>query len=146
WSGRDGDPVTVSQLREIAGGYSPRLGLMLSCMLIQRLVRLGRIEEARAEATLIGLGPAGESRSHVMVGLDVPRTRECVAAGETDLMIAAGQLKQAETLIGEETRLARKEGRVARLVELALSETVVAVCTHHAQSATKHLVRAVSLA
>jgi LuxR family maltose regulon positive regulatory protein len=145
WSGRDGDPVTVSQLREIAAGYAPRLGVMLSCMLVQRLVRLGRLEEARAEATLIGLG-TGESRSAVIVGLDVPRARECIAAAEIDLLIAGGQLKQAETLIGEETRLARKEGRVARLVELALCEAAVAVCSHHAQSATKHLVRAVSLA
>ncbi|MCC2655147.1 MAG: hypothetical protein K0Q76_255 [Panacagrimonas sp.] len=143
WSGRDGDPVTVSQLREIASGYSPRLGLMLSCMLVQRLVRLGRLEEARAEATLIGLGDA---RGGVIAGVDVPRTRECVAAAELDLMIAGGQLKQAESLIAEETRLARKEGRVARLVELALSEAAVAVCSHHAQSATRHLVRAVSLA
>ena len=143
WSGRDGDPVTVSQLREIASGYSPRLGLMLSCMLVQRLVRLGRLEEARAEATLIGLGDA---RGGVIAGVDVPRTRECVAAAELDLMIAGGQLKQAETLIADETRLARKEGRVARLVELALSEAAVAVCSHHAQSATRHLVRAVSLA
>ena len=144
WSGRDGDPVSVSQLREIAGGYAPRLGLMLSCMLIQRLVRLGRLEEARAEATLIGLG-SGESRAAI-VGLDVPRTRECVAAAEIDLLIAGGQLKQAEALIAEETRLARKEGRAARLVELALCETAVAVCSHHAPTATKHLVRAVSLA
>lgn len=144
WSGREGDPVTVSQLREIASGYAPRLGVMLSCMLIQRFVRLGRVEEARAEATLIGLG--GEGRASVIAGVDVPRTRECVAAAEIDLLIAGGQLKQAESLISEETRLARKEGRVARLVELALCEMAVAVCSHHAPTATRHLVRAVSLA
>ncbi len=146
WSGRDEDGISMSHLREIASGYAPRLGRMLSCMLVQRLVRLGRLEDARAEATQIGLVTAGTERRAVIEGLDTARAREACTAAEIDLLIAGGQLKQAEILIGEETRLARKEGRVARLVELALAETAIALCSQHPQSATKHLARAVSLA
>ncbi|TDU31958.1 LuxR family maltose regulon positive regulatory protein [Panacagrimonas perspica] len=146
WSGRDDDGISIAQLREIASGYAPRMGLMLSCMLVQRLVRLGRLEDARAEATQIGLPGAGSERRAMVEGLDTARVREAWTAAEIDLLIAGGQLKQAEVLIADETRLAKKEGRIARLTELALSETAIALCSHRPQSATKHLARAVSLA
>lgn len=143
WSGRDDDAVSVAQLRELASGYPPRLGLMLSCLLVSRLVRLGRLDEAQAEGAHIGIGATGAA---AIEGLDTPRARELYTAAEIDLLIAAGQLKQAEVLIAEETRLAKKDGRIARLVELALCETAVAICSHHPQPATRHLTRAVSLA
>jgi LuxR family maltose regulon positive regulatory protein len=146
WSGREDDGISIPQLREIASGYAPRLGLMLSCMLVQRLVRLGRLEDARAEATQVGLTGAGSERRATVEGLDTARAKEAWTAAEIDLLIAGGQLKLAEALIAEETRLAKKEGRIARLTELALSETAIALCSHRPQSAVKYLARAVSLA
>lgn len=145
WNGRPDDPISVAQLREIASGYSPRLGLMLSCMLVSRLVRLGRIEEAQAEGAHIGLGQAGGGAARI-AELDSPRARELYVSAEIDLLIAIGQLRQAEPLIAEETRLAKQDGRIARLVELALCDTALAVCSHNPQPATRHLVRAVGLA
>lgn len=147
WSGRPDDRLSLAQLREIASGYPPRLGLMFSCLLVQRWLRLGRLDEAQAEAAQIGLWGSGAERlRRSLEGLDVPHTRDLFAAAEIDLLIATGQLRQAEAAIAAETRLARDEGRAARLVELALCETAIAVCTHHPQPATRHLTRAVSLA
>lgn len=147
WPGRDEGDIALAQLREIAGGYPPRLGLMLSCLLVQRLIRLGRVDEAIAEAAHIGLNiGAPERRKPVVSGLETARARDLYAAAEIDLLIATGRLKPAEILIAEETRLAKLEGRTARLVELALGETVIAICSHNPQPAARHLARAVSLA
>lgn len=145
WTGREDDAISLAQLRDIASGYPPRLGLMLSCLIVQRLLRLGRLDDALAEGAQIGLTASGTTRPSIE-GLDTARARALYGAAEIDLLIAAGQLKQAETLIAEETRCAKKEGRSARLVELALCETAIAVCSHHPQPATRHLARAVSLA
>ena len=147
WSGRDDDVISIPQLRDIAGGYAPRLSLMLSCMLIQRLLRLGRNDEAQAEAVQIGLDAAGLER-HAADGesLETSRSREWYRGAEIDLRVAAGQIKQAEVLIAEETRLAKRDGRISRLVELALTEAAIAAVSHHPQPATRHLVRAVNLA
>lgn len=147
WSGRADDPIPLAQLRDIAGSYPPRLALMLSCFLVQRLVRLGRLDDALAEAALIGLAAHGaERRGAPIEGLETARARELYAAAEIDLLVAAGQLKQAELLIAEETRVARRDGSIARLVELALAEVTVAVCSHSPQPAARHLSRAVHLA
>ena len=148
WSGRPDDPVAIAQLREIAAGYPPRLALMLSCLIVQRLVRLGRLGEALTEAAQIGLGITlnAERRLPAIEGIDNPRVRELYAAAEIELLIAAGQLRQAESLIAEETRLAKQDGRIARLVELALAETTIAICSHNPQPAARHFVRAIGLA
>ncbi|MGQ0698480.1 MAG: LuxR C-terminal-related transcriptional regulator [Panacagrimonas sp.] len=147
WSGRSDDPISIAELRETASGYPPRLALMLSCFLVQRLVRLGRLDDALAEGTQIGLTAHGaERRGSAIEGLETARARELYAAAEIDLLIAAGQLKQAETRVGEETRVAKKSGNVARLVELALNEATIAVCSQNPSPATRHLTRAVGLA
>ncbi len=160
WSGRPDDVVSVGQLREIASAYPPRLALMLSCLLIQRLVRLGRLEDALAEAVQIGLSagqtaavgggqivaPISESTRLALQGLESPHARDLYAAAEIDLLIAAGQLRQANLLIADETRIARQEGRIARLVELALAEMATANCSHNPQPAARHFVRAIGLA
>ena len=147
WSGRADDAISIAQLREIAAGYSPRLGLMLSCMLVSRLLRLGRLQDAQDEAAQIGLGRSGsESRGTMLEQLETARAREWYVAAEIDLLIATGHLKQAELLIAQETQAAKHDGRIARLVELALCETAIALCSHHPQVAARHLSRAVSYA
>lgn len=146
WSGRDDDAISISQLREIASGYPPRLGVMLSCFIVQRLQRLGRLDDALAEAAQINLGSNGVvKRGAPIEGLEIPRTRELYAAAEIDLLVAAGQLRQAEIRVAEETLIARDCGSVARQVELALIEAALAVCSHHPQTATGHLARAINL-
>ncbi len=147
WSGRADDPVSIAQLREIAASYPPRLGLMLSCMIVQRLVRLGRLDDALAEGAHIGLGASGsEPRTASIEGLETARAADLYSAAQIDLLIAAGQLRHAEALIAAESRIARQDGRNARLVELALAEMAVAICSHNPQPAARHFVRAVGLA
>lgn len=140
WSGRDDDALSVVDLREIAAAYPPRLSLMLSCYLIQRYLRLGRSEEAIVEAAQIGL--LGDRPYRATSAVD----RALVAATEIELHISAGRLKQATVMIAEEKFQARNQGRYGRLVELALDEAAIAMCSHNPTPAVRHLTRAVGIA
>lgn len=143
WSGDE--PERVAELREIAASYPPRVSLMMSCLLVQRLVRLGRVEDARGEAMSLGIVP-GSKKLPVAAELSVPRAQEIHAAAEIDLLIGLGQMRQAQDRIKTQTKLARDRGSYMRLVELALCEMSVAACSHAPETAARHLVRAVGLA
>jgi LuxR family maltose regulon positive regulatory protein len=143
WRGGGDDPFSIAQLREIAGSYPPRLGLMLSCFLVRRLLQLDRREEAREEAAHIGLLVDGTA---VTKPVAVARARDAFVAAEIGLCLAGDQHKRAETLIAEETRRARAEGRAARLVELALDEAALAAQIQNSVIGNRHLTRAISLA
>ena len=145
WTGGVDDPVSIPRLREIAVCYAARAGFMLSCFLVRRLARLGRFEEALSEALRIGLnieaptilpkGVAGRARG-----------RDAYFAAAIDLCIAAGQTRSIEPLIAEETRRARTDGRMGRLVELTLAEMEIAVQTGNVAAGHRHLMRAVTVA
>jgi len=144
WTGAADDPLSIPHLREIAASYPARASFMLSCFLVRRLVRLGRLGEAQAEAARIGLRLDAPPVPPKPVAA-VARSRDAFFAAAIELGLAAGQVRQVEPLIAQEIRLARADGRVARLVELALVETVIAIQDGH-PAAARHLTRAVSLA
>ncbi|MCK9285252.1 MAG: LuxR C-terminal-related transcriptional regulator [Rhodocyclaceae bacterium] len=144
WNGQDGAAISVGALKEIAKAYPPRLSLMLSCFLIRRLIRLGRVEEAKLEAEHIGLRQ-GDAEPGVEMAAS-GGLRDLVAATQTDLQIALGRLKQAGDRVADEIQRARSDGRAARLVELALDEAAIGLCSRNATPATRHLGRAISLA
>jgi len=141
----DGNGATLlAQLRDVAGSYPPRLAFMLSCLIVRRLLRLGRTDAALIEAARIGLGaemPASPPKPD-----DVPRTRDLQVATAIDLAVATGRTRSAEPSIADETRRARAEGRIGRLVELALAETAIAAQAGHTAAGNRLLTRAVSLA
>ena len=144
WRGEPGDPVSITDLRAIADSYSPRAAFMLSCFLVRRLLRLGRLEDAQTEAARIGLhidAPTALPKSAT-----VARSRDAFLAAAIELCIAGGQARQVEPLIAEETRRARADGRGARLVELALAETDIAVQKGNPAAGNRHLMRSVTLA
>jgi len=147
WNRSADDSVSIARLREIASSYPPRLSLMLSCYLIQRLLRLGRLKEALAEADRIGLNPEGgavgrPSREEMAK----PRYRELFMATAIELQMATHRFKQVEPLVAEEIRLAQADGRAARLVELRLTRAAIALQTGKAKAAAKDLSFAVSAA
>ncbi|AXQ31067.1 hypothetical protein D0B54_21345 [Solimonas sp. K1W22B-7] len=147
WDGHSDDPVSVPMLREIASAYPPRLAAMLSCFLIRRLIRLGRIDDALLEAAQIGL--TGDESGRRQPAAGVPETanyRDLLAAAEIDLAIATGRLKQATAMVAAETKLAKAEDRAGRLVELALDEAAISICTHNPAPAVRHVARAISIA
>ncbi|HSW12118.1 MAG TPA: LuxR C-terminal-related transcriptional regulator [Solimonas sp.] len=147
WSGASDDPISIPQLREIASSYPPRLAVMLSCFLIRRLLRMGRQEEALIEAAQIGLNTAEADHVSSQVGVpDLAILRDLLAATQIDLHIVGGRLKQAAAMVAAETRLAKAEDRAGRLVELALDEAAISLCTHNPAPAVRHIARAVSLA
>ena len=145
WDGTPGDAFAPVVLREIASAYPPRLSLMLSCYLIRRLLRLGRQEEAIQEASQIGLDALVEEVNASDQAM-LASAREVLIAAAIELHISAGRLRQASSLIAEETRRAKADGRFGRLVELAIDEAAIANCTTSAVPPIRHLGRAITLA
>lgn len=146
WTGQDGDAMSLRELRDFAACYPSRLSFMLGCYLVQRLIRLGRLDEARIEAARLGLSGDEQERAALPEWADIARCRDLFAATEIELCIALGRHKRAELLIADETAAARADGRAARLVELALAEAVIAGQAQRVPEANRHLTRAVTLA
>ncbi|WP_374475681.1 LuxR C-terminal-related transcriptional regulator [Zoogloea sp.] len=147
WSGADDELLAIGRLRELACNYPLRLSLMLSCYMVQRLLRLGRLPEAIAEARWLGIGP--EAAVGPLQATDlcaVARYRDLHAATAIELDIATGRIKAAESAIAHELKLATAEGRVARQVELRLAQARIALCRRAPAAAMKELVLAISLA
>lgn len=143
WTGPENDSITIAELRAVENAHSPRASSMLSCFHIRRLIRLGRLEEAQAKASRVDLSVDGP-----MLALDseMETARNCDAlfAAAIDLYFAFGNGKAAENLIPHEMQTARNEGRIVRLVELALSEADIAMCRGSRSFAHRSLTRAVA--
>ena len=148
WNGGENEPISIPQLREIASSYPNRLSLMLTCYLVQRLLRLGRIDDAQTEARRIGLGgnEADNIAAQDVEELEKPRYRELFMATAIELHLAKHQYKQAESLIAKEYQLAQLDGRTARLVELGLAKATVDINTGNPANAEKELTLAVGRA
>ena len=143
WDGQS----SLQGLREIAGAYPPRLALMLSCFVARRLIRLGRLEDAKTEAARIGLRiDAVGRRSRQRRPNGPPLTEALRAALHIELLIAADRHPQALPLIAEELQRARRHDCTARQVELLLDSAAVAVRGHQIVLAVRHVTRAITLA
>jgi LuxR family maltose regulon positive regulatory protein len=147
WQGGSDESVSIPQLRAIARSYPRRLSLTLSCHLVQRLLHLGRINEAVVEAGRLGLGPeAGRDFEPDIEALAIAHYRDLFTATAIDLHIAAGEFSQAETLIAELLSTAQGEGRTARVVELTLAKMTIAVRRGKKREAARELVQAIAVA
>jgi len=145
WDGGSEAPIAVTTLQEIAGRYPPRLSLMVSCYLVQRLLHLGRVKEALAEASRIGLVRSDGQISVADSGEPMlPRYREIRMAAAIDLMLAGKHYKEVGALIAAEMDAAQADGRISRMVELGLAKATLAMHRGHAAAAAKELARAVS--
>ncbi len=147
WSGESDEFVSIPRLREIAASYPPRLSAMLSCFLVRRLIRLGRLDEALVEARGLDLERAGAPNAAAGTGaLAIACHRDLNVATRIALDIAVGKARQAEALIAEEMKLARAEGRFARKVELFMSKAMLSLQCGKPGIAAKELIHAVSFA
>lgn len=144
WTGAANDPVRISELREIAGSYPPRLAFMFACSLIRRRLRLGQLDEARAEAARHGISV--DSLSTSPRWSPTASSRDQHLATVIDLRVASGEARYGDAMIAEALKSARSEGRVLRLVELTLTQTVLALHEGKPDAAHRHLTSAVSLA
>ena len=148
WSGTDAGTLSLPMLRRYAAAYPPRLSLMLSCFIARRHIQLGQLDEARKEAATLGIG---DDLDGALVGRIQAEygsaLRDLVQATQLELLIASGKLKVASKEVGDEAARARSEGRIERLVELALDEAFLSQCmTRNAVPAARYLTRAISLA
>lgn len=146
WESDQGDWLTLDDLRGLAAVYPPRVATALSCLIVRRLLRLDRADDALLEARHIGLEARGRTGDTLAPGAEMPRTRSLLILTEAELCIAHGHFRHAETLIGAEHALARKQARWADVVDLALGDMSVALCSHNPEPASRHLTRAVTVA
>ncbi|MGQ0623004.1 MAG: LuxR C-terminal-related transcriptional regulator [Panacagrimonas sp.] len=146
WTGVADDPISIALLREVASAYPPRLSFTLSCHLIRRLIQIGRIDEARTEASRIGLNiETGERRKTTCPFAGIAQIDALMSAVKIELNIAAGRFKQIETLLDQERRRAKASDCVARLVELELDSADIAVRMDDRALSVRHITRAVRL-
>lgn len=145
--GDEGESLdTLDYLRDITKSYPPRLSVMLSCHLIQRLLRLGRLNEAFAEAECIGLSDDQAVAVRYAEHLRVARFQDVWRMTSIDLLIAKGALREASKKITQAYSYAQKTGLAARLVELNLNKLIIALQTDDTPTAHKALTYAVSTA
>lgn len=142
WASPMGMNISISELREIAASYPQRLSVMLSCFLVQRLLRLRRIDDAQSEAAKIGIVAGAE----FTIINTLPLCRFLLVQTQIEIDIATGRLHQAEARIAEETVAAREQGRCGHLVELALCEMAISMSGSNPSAAVRHFTRAVRYA
>ncbi|MGH8517426.1 MAG: LuxR C-terminal-related transcriptional regulator, partial [Panacagrimonas sp.] len=144
WTGESDSSIRIAELRQIAGSYPPRLTFMFACSLVRRMLRLGQIDEARAEAARSGIStdaPLSPTRWNATAS-----SRDLHHATLIDLRVATGVSRYGDAMIADEFKRARSEGRVLRQVELLLTQTVLASHEGKKDAAHRHLTQALSLA
>ncbi len=156
WTGTDDGPIHLDRLREIARTYPPRLSLMLSAYIVQRLLRLGRLDAARQEAALLGLDPEQSARrgrlAHSALrgpdrqALTLACFRDLMRSTEIDLLLATGHDAAAKPAIDKALKQAQSEGRAARQVELMLARAQWALRNDRPAVASKDLILAIGIA
>ncbi|MGQ0620657.1 MAG: LuxR C-terminal-related transcriptional regulator [Panacagrimonas sp.] len=144
WTGAANTPVRISELREIAGGYPPRLAFMFACSLTRRLLRLGQLDEAKAEAARHGI--CADKLSPTPRWSPTANSRDLHQAALIDLRVAFGLARYGDAMIAEELKRARAEGRMLHLVELTLTQMVLALHEGKPDAAHRHLTSALSIA
>lgn len=144
WSGSPLEPALPERLQQIASHYPPRLAFLLGCHRIRRLLRLGRREEAQAEAETLGLDP--DHPAKLPSWAKDPRGKDVVLSTLIDLQICAGRGKTVASLIGDQFQAAKADGRVSRQVDMILMEALVEVSENRHIAAARHLMRAIALA
>jgi LuxR family maltose regulon positive regulatory protein len=146
WNGAPDDRISIPQLREIASAYPPRLSLMLSCSLIERLTTLGRTDEALIEADRVGLQLGAASPQATAGAAAFPHLDMLIESARISLLVALGRFKQAESLIDEAQRHAKAAYCAASQVTLALTLAEIATRSARPTDAARYISRAVSLA
>lgn len=137
----------LAPLREIAAAYPPRLARMLSAFIARRLLRLGRLDEARAESGRIGVVvDAGRRRSRGVPAATPPVVDALLAALRIELLIATDRHPQASALIAIELRQAKVRDCTLRQVELALDAAAIALRAGQPALAQRQLTRAITMA
>lgn len=146
WSDNEPDSQQkLAELREIANSYSPRAGYFLSCYLISRMLRLGNTPDAITEAARIGIRLDAPISVPASIS-GVARNVDAYLAAAIDLHIKTGMTRNVDSLIVEEVKRARHEGRAGRLVELALAEAGIAVQKGNLALGNRYLTQAITIA
>lgn len=141
-----GTPEEVLHARgfeRIASAYPERLSAMLGCYRIRALLKLGRIEEAVAEAerldfdyTRISTRGDGFSQAY----------RALLAGTQLQLLVAQCAFAKAQSLFDEEVRIARVQLRSGDVVELLVQMTALSLMRNDREAARRYFLKALPVA
>ncbi|WP_165837546.1 helix-turn-helix transcriptional regulator [Zavarzinia aquatilis] len=137
------DQRNIEVLQSMARRYARRLPFLVELALIRCALRHGRTADAmdKAEALSIWSRPAG-FHPEALTGFSAMERSAATLAG-IDLLMAAGSLREAETLIEQELRSAQDTGRRRDQIELHLLQTAFMLRSDNQDGAIKALARAV---
>lgn len=140
WASAAGHDITLVSLRDLATNYPERIMLQFNCILIQRLARLGRNDDAREESRRIDLPARAETfADNKLASFLIDQTLIEVDRIE-------GRLAHAEARLATEISAAKTEGRNGHLVELYLQQMALYSQLQHTAEAGRSLIRAVAIA
>lgn len=141
--GHGEDPGEIAGLQSMARRYARRLPFLMDLALIRCALRHGRTVDAfdRAESLAIWSRPAS-FHPEALADLTAMERTAATLAG-IDLLMAAGTLKEAGTLIEQEMKNATETGRRRDQVELHLMQAALMTRLSNQDGAIKALARAV---
>lgn len=146
WCDSGDDIASLDHLRELAAVYPGRVGTMLNCFIVRRLLRLGKVEDALQAAAAVDLNAHGRIGKLTLPGEDRLRTKTLLALTQADLLCACGRFGQSARIYANEQKHARRLGCWADLVELALGEMSVHIYLQNPEYGGRALTRAVTSA
>lgn len=126
WSPTSED-ICLVELQAAARKHPPRLSVMFSCELIRRMISLGLMDQAQAEAVAIGLDPAVPQKSVPLVAHITPRLAEKWQEAQLALLFGLNELRPIHALLQIMQEAAKQCGRQHRLVDVELKMAIL----HH---------------
>jgi len=146
WDGSPGEQATLTKLEEIASAYPSRSSFMLSCFLVRRLIRLGRLDDARARALRIELRLEPSRRRPSKHSPRGAWVESLAAAVKIEWLLANRRDAQASGMIAQELRRAKSRHHHVRQVELELNSAVIAARRGEIPIGVRYITRAVYMA
>ncbi|HVJ04914.1 MAG TPA: LuxR C-terminal-related transcriptional regulator [Candidatus Saccharimonadales bacterium] len=147
WNGDEEDVLSPAHMGRLIDSYPPPISLVLGCFAIQRLLRLGRIEDALHQCECVGLKlESGDPEIPVDPVHQTAYIRDLVSFTQMDLLYSVGSLKQSEVLCAAMTVKADQQRRRGRTVELEIMAALLSVHSENSQAAVRHLFRAIRYA
>ncbi|MDD3444580.1 MAG: LuxR C-terminal-related transcriptional regulator [Zavarzinia sp.] len=141
--GNDQTPENIEMLQSIARRYARRLPFLVDLALIRCAIRSGRSSDAFDKAETLGLWSRPSTFRPDGTAPFTAMERSAAKMAGIEMLMAAGNLKEAGSLMEEELRDAVETGRRRDQVELHLMQAGLMTRLDNQDGAVKSLARAV---
>jgi LuxR family maltose regulon positive regulatory protein len=147
WDGTAGAEYSPEALSRCVGSLPDPINQIFGCFAVQRLLKLGRVEDALHHCERAGIII---DRDMAELAIDpVHQTeyiRELVSVTQLEYLYATKNLRRASSLCASLLIKAEQYRRRARTVELEIMSALLAMHSESSHTAVRHLARAIRLA